>query len=206
MNFDRLVEIAGDLHCFSSGFLIAGERIEQVRLQLSRWVHSGRIIRLSKGWYTLAAPYRRVAVDMNVIACAVKIGSYVSLQSALSHHGMIPEYVPETTCVTVGRPHLVETPIGRIRYRHLKRGAFWGYEEEQRERQSVFLAVPEKALLDLIYLTPGGAGRRFIAELRLQNLEKLDLDVLNRMTARFGNPRLAEVPSLLAKLRDEPEI
>ena len=205
MDFSRLVEITANLHCFSAGILSAGESLDQVRVQLSRWVRIGRVMRIHKGWYSLADPYRRVALDPHVIACAIKPGTYVSLQTALSHHGMIPEHVPETTCVTTGRPLLIETPIGRIRYRHLKGKAFWGYDEEQRGIQTADVAKPEKALLDLIYLTPGGASRSYIAQLRLQNLGRLDLQLIEHMTVRFRIPRLARVPDLLAELYDTTE-
>jgi predicted transcriptional regulator of viral defense system len=205
MNFARLVEIAADLHCFSPGILAAGEDIDQVRLQLSRWVQSGRIIRIHKGWYSLATPYRRIALDKHVIACTIRPGTYVSLQSALAYHGLIPEYVPETTCVTTGRPLLIESPVGRIRYHHLKREAFWGYTQEQRGSQTASVAKPEKALLDLVYLTPGGASRGYIAELRLQGLEELDLDLIEEMTQKFDSAKLKRVPAALAALRKPAE-
>jgi predicted transcriptional regulator of viral defense system len=205
MNFARLVGIAADLHCFSPGILAAGEDIDQVRLQLSRWVQSGRIIRIHKGWYSLATPYRRIALDTHVIACTIRPGTYVSLQSALAYHGLIPEYVPETTCVTTGRPLLIESPVGRIRYHHLKGEAFWGYTEEQQGSQTAFVARPEKALLDLIYLTPGGASRGYIAELRLQGLEELDLDLIEEMTQKFDSAKLKRVPAVLAALRKPAE-
>ena len=104
MDFARLVELTADLHCFSPGILAAGEDVTLVRVQLSRWVQSGRVIRIKKGWYTLNEPYRRIRLDTTVIASTIKAGSYVSLQSALAFHGMIPEYVAQTTCVTTGRP------------------------------------------------------------------------------------------------------
>ena len=104
MKFDQLIDIAADLHCFSAGMVTAGEDIDAVRVQLSRWVTSKRLVRIHKGWYTLRDPFRRVRLNLNVVACTIKRGSYVSLQSALAYHGMIPEYVAETTCVTTGRP------------------------------------------------------------------------------------------------------
>ena len=82
MDFDRLVDIASDLHCFSAGMVTAGEDIDSVRVQLSRWVTSGRLIRIHKGWYTLRESFRRVRLDLNVVACQIKRGTYVSLQSA----------------------------------------------------------------------------------------------------------------------------
>ena len=190
MTFDQLVDIASDLHCFSAGIVTAGEDIDVVRVQLSRWVTSGRLIRIHKGWYTLREPFRHVRLDLNVVACTIKRGTYVSLQSALAHRGMIPEYVAETTCVTTGRPLSINSPVGRISYRHVKRDVFFGYRQEDSGKQEAYIASPEKALLDLIYLTPGSEDAAYIAELRLQGTEDLDLQKMAGMAERFGAPRL----------------
>ena len=56
----------------------------------------------------LGKPIGRVSAHPFVVANALKKASYVSLQSALSHYGMIPEYVPVTTSVTTRRPEEVE--------------------------------------------------------------------------------------------------
>ncbi|MFP4180862.1 MAG: hypothetical protein ACLFSA_12490 [Spirochaetaceae bacterium] len=165
-------------------------------------MQSGKVVRLHKGWYTLAEPYRRVTISMPVIACSIKPGSYVSLQSALSQHGLIPEYVPETMSVTTGRPQLIHTPFGRIRYRHLKKEAFWGYEEIVYGNQRAFIASPEKALLDLFYFTSGSLDSAYVRELRLQNLEHLRLDVLTRMAEHYGSRRFTQLPALLREIME----
>jgi predicted transcriptional regulator of viral defense system len=134
------------------------------------------------------------------MACSIKAGSYVSLQSALSYHGMIPEYVPETTCITTGRPQLIQTPFGRISYRHLKRGAFTGFVPETTDGQVVYLATAEKALLDLVYLTPGGADKAYLESLRLQNLQDLSLEKLLALATCFAQANLMTIPALLDEL------
>ena len=193
MKFDRLINIASDLHCFSAGTVTAGEDIDAVRVQLSRWVSSGRLIRIHKGWYALREPFRRVRLDLHVIACTIKQGTYVSLHSALAHRGMIPEYVAETTCVTTGRPLAIDTPVGRIDYRPVKRDVFFGYGQEVSGKQEAYIASPEKALLDLFYLTPGSEEAAYIAELRLQASVQLDTEKMVRMAERFRAPRLLRV-------------
>ena len=203
MEFSRLVEITAELHCFSPGMVTSGEQLDRIRVQLSRWVQSGRLVRIYKGWYTLAGPYRRVTLDLFVVACAIRPGTYVSTHSALLYHGLIPEHVPETTCVTTGRPVTIETPFGRIRYRHIKREAFWGYEEIRQGSQSCFVAKAEKALLDLIYLTPGASDRNYIHELRLDRLDGLDIGLVTSMAHRFGNPKLREAAKFLSELKKE---
>ena len=200
MTFERLVDIAADLHCFSAGMVTAGEDIDVVRVQLSRWVTSKRLVRIHKGWYTLRDPFRRVRLNFNVVACTIKRGSYVSLQSALAYHGMIPEHVAETTCVTTGRPLSIDSPVGRIGYRHVKRDVFFGYEQEVSGKQEAYIASAEKALLDLFYLTPGSADAAYIAELRLQASEELDTGKMMRMAERFGAPRLLRAVEYLDQL------
>jgi predicted transcriptional regulator of viral defense system len=200
MDFDRLVELAADLHCFSTGMLAAGEDIDQVRVQLSRWARSGRVIRLHKGWYTLSEPFRHVRLDMNIVACAIKQGAYVSLQSALAFHEMIPENVPMTTCVTTARPLHINSPVGRIQYRHIKGAAFFGYRQTDSGTQPAYVAQPEKALLDLLYLTPGSVDKEYLVELRLQHVEDLDFKTLEQMAVRFEAPRLTRAVGLVGEL------
>jgi predicted transcriptional regulator of viral defense system len=203
MDFARLVEITAGLQCFSPGMVTAGESLNRVRVQLSRWVQRGRLVRIHKGWYTLSEPYRRVKIDMNVIACTIKAGTYVSLHSALAFHGMIPEHVAETTCVTTGRPLTIDSPFGRIRYRHIKDQAFSGYSRYESGVQHAYIAVPEKALLDLLYLTPGSEDIGYLSQLRLQNIEDLDLRSLRRLAMRFDAPRLRRATEVLSRLVEQ---
>jgi len=197
--------LASDLHCFSAGMLTAGEDIDRVRVQLSRWVTSGRLIRIHKGWYTLREPFRRVRLDMNVVACQIKRGTYVSLQSALAYHGMIPEYVAETTCITTGRPLHIDSPVGRIRFQHVKHDVFFGYRQEDSGKQETYIAAPEKALLDLLYLTPGSEEAAYLSGLRLQRLDDFDLRTMASMAERFHAPRLLRVVEMLDRLFSETD-
>lgn len=200
MKFTSLVERTANLHCFSPGMVTAGDRIDQVRVQLSRWVNDGRVTRIHKGWYTLSEPYRHVRIELTVIACVIKAGTYVSQESALAFHGLIPEHVAETTCVTTGRPTTIETPFGRIRYRHIKDAAFFGYSRHEAGAQHAYIAVPEKALLDQLYLTPGSEDPDYLLELRLQATEDLDVPLLRQMAQRLKTPRLERSVEAIAGL------
>lgn len=200
MKFESLVKIAANLHCFSPAMVAAGESLDQVRVQMSRWARSGKIIRIHKQWYVLNDVYRKIEPSPFVIACTIKPGSYISFQSALSYYGMIPEYVPEITCATTGRPGRIQTPLGRIWYRHIKPAAFWGYKELQMDLQNAYMAEPEKGLLDLFYITSGSADKKYVEELRLQNTEIIRMEFLKKMAYRFGNPRIRKIPPLLEKI------
>ena len=133
--------------------------------------------------------------------------SYISLQSALSYYGLIPEHVASVTSVTTGRPHTLSNEFGRFLYRHIKTDFFFGFQDWQlSQTQSAFLATPEKAILDLLYLTPNSDDEAYIRELRLQNLEVIDSERLRQFIARANQPKLMRaLPHLLTVIQEETE-
>ncbi|MGB2775314.1 MAG: hypothetical protein WBF31_23635 [Anaerolineae bacterium] len=158
MEFTHLLAIVGDEPVFATDLLLAGAvDADDVRRQLSRWVSAGRLYQLRRGLYALAPPFQRVRPPPFLVANRLVRGSYVSQQAALAHYGLIPEAAPVVTSVTTGRPGRWETPLGVYEYRHVKTGLFFGYRRtEISPGQRAFVAAPEKALLDLVYLHAGG--------------------------------------------------
>ncbi len=115
----------------------------------------------------------------------------MSLQSALAHHGMIPEGVPVTTSVTTARPMEFDTPFGRYSYRHIRPEVFFGYGRVPLPRgQEALLAGPEKALLDLVYLTPKGEDIEHLKSLRLEGIEDLGEEELRSHGRRWGKEKI----------------
>jgi predicted transcriptional regulator of viral defense system len=205
MKLADLISVVGSEAVFASGMLMtAGVTRGEVELQLSRWVRAGKLLRLRRGVYCLAEPYRKTHPHPFEIANRLRAPSYVSLQSALEYYGMIPEAAPTVTSVTTGRPERVATPLGRHIFRHLKKPLFREYARMEVERgRTAFVAKPEKALLDLIYLTPHGDDEAWLAELRLQNLESLDEGELTRMARAGGSAKLARAVQWIVKMRAE---
>ncbi|MBN1139988.1 MAG: hypothetical protein JXM73_25690 [Anaerolineae bacterium] len=64
------------------------------------------------------------------------------------------------------------------------------------------MATPEKALLDLVHLQPRGDAPEYLRQLRLQNLERLDLGQLQRQAARAKSPKLRRAASHITKLAE----
>jgi predicted transcriptional regulator of viral defense system len=192
MNFRELQGIVGKEALFETGLLLAGEvDPASVRRQLSRLTASGHIIQFRRGLYALAPPYSKVKPHPFLVANHLVRGSYVSLQSALAYHGLIPEHVPVVTSVTTLRPGYRATPIGDFEYHHIKHEYFYGYDAlEVEEKQVALVANPEKALLDLVYLHSGSDSREYLEGLRLENLERLDLEELRRLAESSGRPKL----------------
>ena len=183
--------------------LLTNGRVDpaDVRRQLSRWTRAGQVIQLRRGVYTLAPPYRKTAPHPFVVANALVRASYVSLQAALAHYGMIPEYTPVVTCVTTGRPRRWRTSLGDYEFRHVKAAWFHGYRRlEVDAGQHAFVATPEKALLDLVHLQPGADAPAYLESLRLQALEQLDLGRLDDLAAAGDSPKLRRAARSIAAL------
>jgi hypothetical protein len=207
MNFDEVQALVADEPVFSSGLLLSGRANDRsLRLQLSRWVRAGRLLQVRRGLYALAPPWRKVEPHPFLVANRLRRGTYVSLQSALAWHGVIPEHVPVVTSVGAGRPGMSETPLGVFRFCHLAEDLRFGYAKiEVASRQSAFVASPEKALLDLVHLTPGADDEDFLRELRLQNPAAFQFPALDDLARRSGKPKLLRAAKLIRTLLAEAE-
>lgn len=204
MVFGELLKAVGDEPVFETGLLLAGDMDPVgVRRQLSRWAKSGRLHQLRRGLYAVAPPFQKVKPHPFLVANRLVLGSYVSLQSALAHYGLIPESVPVTTSVSADRPCRWETPLGSYEFRHIQGDLLTGYRwVGVAEGQSANVATPEKALLDLIYLEPEADSSRYLEGLRLQHLEILDMEELRRLAALSGKPKLRRAAERIAGLAE----
>jgi predicted transcriptional regulator of viral defense system len=77
---------------------------------------------------------------------------YISLQSALYYHGMISQIPSVTYAVSLARTRRFNTPLGIVSVHHVDPSFFFGFKPAG--DQGAQLAVPEKALLDVLYLSP----------------------------------------------------
>ena len=206
MEFNSLYSLVDNVPVFSSNLLQAGEVAPaQLQRQLTRWVKSGKLIQLRRGLYTLPEPYRKEIPHPFTIANQLVAPSYVSLQSALAYYNLIPEDVPNITSVTSRkRTGDHATPIGNFTYHSIQLALFTGFRLlDVTNSQKVFLARPEKALLDLIYLTPNGEEPAFLDTLRLQNLETLDFTWLQGFVQNLGKHKLIRAVDNLIEMESK---
>jgi predicted transcriptional regulator of viral defense system len=208
MRFEELLALVGDEPVFSSSlFDVVGASAGQARLQIVRWVNAGKLIQVRRGLYALNRLFRKIEPHPFLIANRIRKASYVSLQSALAHYGMIPEHVPVVTSVTTGRPEELQTGLGAFGFRHVRKSLFAGFQSViVAPGQSAFLATPDKALLDLIYLSPGGDDAAFIDELRLQDAAVLSREALARAARLFDSPKIDRAVLIIcARMAPEKE-
>ncbi len=133
--------------------LLAGYR--RPNDKIADWLAKGVLLSIRRGLYVLAPDERENPISLPLVANILYGPSYVSLEFALSWHGLIPEGVFEITSVTLKRSRVVTTPLGRFSYIHLPQPAYGvGVRIEQGPGGVSFLmASSEKALCDLVMLT-----------------------------------------------------
>lgn len=185
---------------FESSLLLAGKTTPaELTRQLSRWKASGKLSQLRKGVYVLADAQR--SLHPFQISNRLVTPSYVSLQSALAYYQLIPEYVPVVTSMTTARPGNWDTSLGRYQYHYLQPARFEGYRWlNTGANRYAFVAWPEKALLDLVYLTPSGDRLDYLKSLRLQNLDQLSAERLERFAV---TPKLKRAMRYILELANQ---
>ena len=113
----------------------------------TRLAASGFLIRLARGRWMLTREPNKLLVPEELTA---PYPAYISLQTALYHHAMVSQIPTVTYAVSLAKTRRYQTPIGTFSIHHLAADFFFGFE---RDRTNVPIAVPEKALLDVLYLS-----------------------------------------------------
>lgn len=123
--------------------------------QVKRALKSGGLIQIKRGFYVLSQNYRTQPVHPFAVAHVLIIGSYISMETALSFHGWIPEAVYTTASITPGRKskQFKHDQFGKFEFNPLavnKSGFLSGVERHVLNKQAVLIATPLRALMDIV--------------------------------------------------------
>ncbi len=175
------------------------------RNNLGRWVRQGYLIRLRQGYYTFPE-YRESADFALYFANIIYKPSYISLHTALSFYGMIPEAVPQITSVTTLKTKSFSNSFSEYSYKNIKPELMFGYDLKEMEAgRRIKFATPEKALIDLLYLYPFYNTEREIEELRLDESymeDEFNMDRLTEFSDRIGSKALSNRIDMLRKVHN----
>ena len=120
-------------------------------------VEHGYLVQLRRGLYMTTSQVKSTMPEPFLISNHLLGPSYVSIDSALFHWGLIPERVYEVTAVSNKLSKKFKTPLGIFSYTHIPL-PYYSFGIEQlalTETQTVMIASPEKALSDKIITTAG---------------------------------------------------
>jgi hypothetical protein len=167
-----------------------------------------KIIRLKRGLYVLSPAISRQLLSTELIANHIYGPSYVSMESALSFHGLIPEQVYTMRSITINRSKKFENPIGHFEYITVNKDYFpiGIHLQEVEDKYTFLIATPEKALCDMIAITSRLKIRSLKAlKIYLEDDLRFDISALKNMNINIikqciETGKKKEILNLLSKL------
>lgn len=170
---------------------------------------AGVLLPVRKGLYVAAAPDSSTPEPV-LLANHIYGPSYVSMESALSFYGMIPERVYELASATSKVSRRFHTPVGTFTYTRLPL-PYYSFGQVQKEvapGQRALMASPEKALLDKVITTAGltlrsqsAAADYLLENLRLDESMLREMDIVQIETWLPDSPKKESIAMMLKLLR-----
>jgi len=186
------------------------------RDKITTMLRRGDIVRVKKGIYVFGDAHARRPYSREILANMIYGPSYVSLDSALQYHGLIPEGVEAVTSMTMKRARRFATPTGLFIYRPATPAAYpLGIDLIEITGGSFLLAVAEKALADRVRDDRGSGitnvtsmERYLLDDLRIYpaGLAALDAACLEAIAAAYGSRKVRLLAAATRSLkRDHAE-
>lgn len=178
------------------------------RNKIASLEQEGKIIRLKRGMYVVSPDANKQLLSIELIANHIYGPSYVSMESALRYHGLIPEQVYTVRSMTINRSKKFENPIGYFEYITVDKKYYpIGITQQTALNKYTFLiASPEKALCDMITTTPRlriqseKALKTYLEDdlrFEMSSLEEMNPDIIKKCIEK-GKKK--EILKLLLKL------
>ena len=172
------------------------------RKQLVYWQKRGYIQKIINRWYNFSE-INLSEEDLYFIANKIYSPSYISFESALAHHGLIPESVYTITSATTLKTNNFKTYTGEFKYHKLKLNLMFGYNLLSVGNRQVKIAEPSKALLDYLYINSQINSEEDLEGLRLNRevFKKLiHKKHLNEYLSFYNTKALNQTVNLLLKI------
>jgi predicted transcriptional regulator of viral defense system len=167
---------------------LTGEDRSSLSVQLTRLAKADVIRRAAHVWYE--NPFTPPSVEE--ISMVIRYPSYLSMEYALSKHGVLSQATHTLTLITTKLPYTYRTNQAVYEYHQISKSLFWGYQKEG----TVLTAEPEKALLDLIYIRCANTGEltidRVASLINDMDLSEFNIKKLYQYSQKFS-PRTRKI-------------
>jgi len=154
--------------------------LESARLSAHRYTKQGFLIRIKRNIYILRERWNQMDImDKYQIANLIQVPSYISLMTAMEYYQLTTQFQQDFfESIAVKRTKEIEIEKNIFNFTKIAAQHYFGFVKEQ----DFFIAIPEKAFLDAIYLMSLG---RYNFDLESIDFSKLDIEELLRMAANF---------------------
>ena len=164
---------------------------DAARVSCSRYVKEGLLVRLKPNFYILMEKWDNVEFTERLsLANVLQVPSYVSLTTALVYYEYTTQ-VQQNFIESIGLKRTKTFNIGGavFNYAKIAKDLYFGFEKVE----SCYIATPEKALMDAIYLESYGRYRIDVSSLDLSRFNK---DEICRILIKFPERTIKRVQNL----------
>ena len=154
MSYERLLTIDKPFFTQHDVAHAIGTKLASAEVLCSRYVKKGLLMRLKRGFYARTETLSHLnQIDLFRIANILQVPSYISLRTALSYYGITTQMQKGFfESISVKRTKTFQ--IGGLSFHYIKLRP--DLYREFIKRDGVFIALPEKAVLDTFYLASLG--------------------------------------------------
>lgn len=120
---------------------------------VARSLKSKDFLRLKRGLFLFSKNLRKGSISRLLIANKLYGPSYISFESALSYHGLIPEAVYTTSSACFQRKNKIfANELGEFSFDYIPSNPFFMGVVNKKEEGGILIATGLKALFDLVYI------------------------------------------------------
>mgnify|MGYP000078395196 FL=1 len=150
------------------------------KVSASRYVKLGALVRIKNNMYVLREVWNAAGREEKfVFANLGQTPSYISLMTALDYYQITTQIQRDFfESIAVKRTKEIKVDDSLFRYSKITSTLYFGFKKEK----DFFIATPEKALLDAIYLMSYG---RYALDMSTLDTDKLDRCEIRRQSEKF---------------------
>lgn len=159
---------------------VLGIGLDSARVSANRYVKTGFIIRIKRNLYVLREKWDNLGIEEKfILANLIQVPSYISLMTALDYYGITTHLQRDfVESVVMRRTKEVRIEKTVFNYTKVDKKLYFGFSRTN----GFFIATPEKAFLDALYLM---SLRRYRFDLTSIDFGKLDIQKIKRMLKKF---------------------
>ena len=171
---------------------------DSAKVYCNRFIKQNLIIRPKRGFYILREKWENITLkQLMELANLLQVPSYISLTTALIYYGITSQVQQNfIESISVMRTKEIDVESTVFKYFKIKRNLYSGFNKVE----NLFIAMPEKALLDALYLNVLGKYR---LDLNSIDFNKFDKEKLNYLLKNCP-PRIRDmIRKILNEINNE---
>lgn len=180
MNYSILKDIKKTYFGYEEIARVLGIASESARVSANRYVKQGILLRAKRNLYILKDRWEAMTREERfAIANMIQVPSYVSLMSALDYYEITTQ-MQRNFIESLALKRTKEIKISNVvlNFTRINKSLYFGFIKER----SFFIATPEKAFLDAVYLM---SLKRYNLDLSSIDKDKLDIAKIKAIAVKF---------------------